>query len=208
MRRDYSLTSLSLNELLPHPMDQFKAWFEEAIDCPAIADPNAMVLSTADTKLHVTSRTVLLKGYSHDGFQFFTNSTSAKGQQIKDNPQVALLFYWAPLERQILITGKAALLPKNITENYFHSRPRESQLAAWASYQSQPLAHRKELEERMQELQKRFKNKPVPLPDFWNGYLVSPENIDFWQGRSNRLHDRFRYTKQEDREWKIDRLNP
>ena len=207
-RRDYCQSVLDRKDLHQDPMQQFDRWFQEATSCDAIVEPNAMTLSTASADLHVTSRTVLLKGYDGSGFRFFTNTTSLKGKQIAENSNVALLFYWTALERQIQITGSATLLPHEATEEYFHSRPRESQLGAWASYQSAPLTHREELEDRVKELQQRFADRVIPVPDFWNGYLVNPDSIEFWQGRSSRLHDRFRYTKNAEAGWKLERLNP
>ncbi len=207
LRQDYRRETLDEKSLRADPFDQFDRWFQEAIACKLIAEANAMTLSTAGCDLRVTSRTLLLKGYGKDGFRFFTNSHSTKGQQIAENPHVSLLFYWAPLERQIKITGRATLLSRALTEEYFFSRPRESQLGAWASEQSRPLGDRQVLEDRMKALQEQFPHT-IPLPDFWNGYLVEPDSIEFWQGRSNRLHDRLRYTKKENGVWEITRLNP
>ena len=206
-RQDYCKGVLRRMDLKKNPYEQFDHWFQEAITCDAITEANAMSLSTANSDLLVTSRMVLLKGYDQHGFRFFTNSTSIKGRQIAENPHVALLFYWPPLERQVRIVGMASLLPRKETEKYFHSRPRESQLAACASFQSTPLPHRQTLEDRMQELKEKYKNQEITLPDFWNGYLVTPLSIQFWQGRSDRLHDCFQYTKKGST-WIIERLNP
>jgi pyridoxamine 5'-phosphate oxidase len=206
-RQDYCQGALRRADLKKIPMEQFDLWFQEASMCDAITEPNAMSLSTANCDLLVTSRMVLLKGYEKDGFRFFTNSTSIKGRHIAENPNVALLFYWPPLERQVRINGTASLLPRVETEKYFHSRPRNSQLAACASFQSMTLSNRHTLESRMQELKKKYKNPEVPVPDFWNGYLVAPHSMQFWQGRSDRLHDCFQYTKKESA-WIIERLNP
>lgn len=208
LRRDYGREILDEKNLCTDPIDQFNSWFEEALQSPLIAEANAMTLSTADRGLHVTSRILLLKGYDKKGFRFFTNSKSTKGQQMAENPHVALHFYWAPLERQVKIHGRASLLPRTSTEEYFYSRPRGSQLGAIASEQSALLESRAVLEDRMKELEQRFENQKIPLPDFWNGYLVEPDSIEFWQGRPNRLHDRLRYTKKENGDWKIERLNP
>lgn len=208
LRRNYEREALDEKSLQANPIDQFDLWFQEARSCKLIAEANAMTVSTAGGDLKVTSRTLLLKGYDKEGFRFFTNSQSAKGQQMAENPHAALLFYWPPLERQIKIYGSVFLLPRSVTENYFSSRPRESQLGAWASDQSRPVPSRQVLEDRLQELQKRFLNQPIPLPEFWNGYLVKPDSIEFWQGRPHRLHDRLRYQKQENGEWKIERLSP
>jgi pyridoxamine 5'-phosphate oxidase len=208
LRRDYCRGSLEDGALQQDPLQQFDLWFQEALASQGVIEANAMVISTTDRNLQVRSRTVLLKGYDHSGFRFFTNSTSTKGKQINDNPHVALLFHWHLLERQVQISGVATLLPRIETEKYFQSRPRQSQLAAWASHQSTPLASRKELEERFQKMEACFKNGAIPTPEFWNGYLVEPYSIEFWQGRSSRLHDRFCYTKKEKGSWKIERLSP
>ncbi|MEI6417057.1 MAG: pyridoxamine 5'-phosphate oxidase [Verrucomicrobiota bacterium] len=208
MRRDYCRGILEKSALQDDPLQQFHVWFQEALICQGVIEANAMVLSTTSRDFQITSRTVLLKGYDQAGFRFFTNSTSTKGKQIAVNPRVALLFYWHALERQVHINGTVTILPRVETEKYFQSRPRQSQLAAWASHQSTPLASREELEECFKKIETRFENKIVPTPDFWNGYLVVPHSIEFWQGRSNRLHDRFRYMKKENGTWKIERLNP
>lgn len=208
MRRDYRLGTLENKALQDDPLNQFDQWFQEALSCQDIVEANAMVLSTTSLDLKITSRTVLLKGYDPTGFRFFTNSTSTKGKQMAENRHVALLFHWHPLERQVHINGVATLLPRVETEKYFQSRPRQSQLAAWASHQSTPIASREELEKHFQKMEARFENQIVPTPDFWNGYLVVPDKIEFWQGRSNRLHDRFCYTKKENRGWKVERLSP
>jgi len=208
MRRDYSRGTLEKRGLQDDPLQQFHIWFEEALISQGVIEANAMVLSTTSCDLQITSRTVLLKGYDQAGFRFFTNSTSTKGKQIAENPRVALLFHWHALERQVHINGTVIILPRIETEKYFQSRPRQSQLAAWASHQSTPLSSREELEKSFQKMESRFENKIIPTPDFWNGYLVEPHSIEFWQGRSNRLHDRFRYTKKENNSWIIERLNP
>lgn len=208
MRRDYGLGSLENSALQSDPLQQFHIWFQEALICQGVIEANAMVLSTTSCELQITSRTVLLKGYDQTGFRFFTNSTSTKGKQIAEHPHVALLFHWHALERQVHINGRVTILPRIETEKYFQARPRQSQLAAWASHQSTPLATREELEERFKKMESRFENQTIPTPDFWNGYLVEPYSIEFWQGRSNRLHDRFRYTKKENGDWNLERLNP
>ncbi len=206
-RREYDRGALRRSDLHENPMEQFSHWFEEAAACSSILEANAMTLSTASNNLEVTSRMVLLKGYDNTGFRFFTNTTSLKGTQISENPLVALLFYWAPLERQIKICGRATLLSRTQTEEYFQTRPSQSQLAAWASSQSKPLSSRRELEDRFHELEQHFKNQTIPTPSFWSGYLVAPHSMEFWQGRHNRLHDCFHYFKKEN-QWFIERLNP
>jgi pyridoxamine 5'-phosphate oxidase len=206
-RQDYCKGVLRLADLKKDPVEPVDLWFQAASTCDAITEANAMSLSTANCDLLVTSRMVLLKGYDKHGFRFFTNSTSIKGRHIAENPKVALLFYWPPLERQVRISGTASLLPRRETEKYFLSRPRKSQLAACASFQSMTLPNRQTLESRMQELKKKYINQEIPVPEFWNGYLVTPHSMQFWQGRSNRLHDCFQYTKKENT-WIIERLNP
>ena len=208
MRRDYSRGTLENSSLQNDPLQQFHIWFQETLISEGVIEANAMVLSTTSHDLQITSRTVLLKGYDQAGFRFFTNSTSTKGKQIAENPRVALLFHWHALERQVHINGHVTILPRIETEKYFQSRPRQSQLAAWASHQSTPLTSREELEECFKKMELRFENNIIPTPDFWKGYLVEPHSIEFWQGRKNRLHDRFRYTKKENGDWKIERLNP
>ncbi|OHE78335.1 MAG: pyridoxamine 5'-phosphate oxidase [Verrucomicrobia bacterium RIFCSPHIGHO2_12_FULL_41_10] len=208
LRRDYVHSALRRQDLQADPIDQFHLWFDAATSCQDVVEPNAMMLSTTSLDLSITSRMVLLKGYDKKGFRFFTNTKSLKGRQMSENPRVALLFYWTALERQVHINGTTTLLPRIDTENYFHSRPRDSQLGAWASHQSDTLPDRKTLEERMEYFKKRFEGREVPLPDFWSGYLITPDSMQFWQGRSDRLHDRFRYTKKENGEWSIERLNP
>jgi pyridoxamine 5'-phosphate oxidase len=171
-----------------------------------------MVLSTANAKGEVSSRVVLLKGYDSQGFRFFTNTGSRKATQIASNTSVSLLFYWEPLERQIQINGTASLLPRSDTEAYFASRPRGSRIGAWASPQSTVIADREALDKRAEELTSRFAEGEVPTPEFWSGYLVTPHTIEFWQGRSNRLHDRFRYrhsgTEGQASDWIVERLAP
>ena len=167
-----------------------------------------MSLATAGPHSKPSVRIVLLKGFDQDGFIFFTNYESEKGKQLEENPYAALAFYWIELDRQIRISGKAEKTSREESQTYFHSRPIGSQLSAWASRQSEVLDGRRVLDARMAEMTERFREKPIPLPPHWGGYRVKPEAIEFWQGRPNRLHDRFRYTRQADSNWLIERLAP
>ena len=207
IRREYLLNGLSHDMLDADPQKQFSLWMEQAIDS-GIADPTAMTLATVSASGQPSQRIVLLKHTDSKGYVFFTNYTSAKAQDMAVQPKVSLHFPWHLLERQVLVSGHVEKVPHEETEAYFWSRPRESQIAAWASKQSQPVASRDELMERFNELSERFKDKPVPVPEFWGGYRVIPEKIEFWQGGANRLHDRFVYIKQVDGSWNIQRLAP
>lgn len=208
LRQDYRASSLELKNLAIDPIEQFQQWFREVATIPDILEPNAMILSTASLVGEPTSRTVLLKGVDAAGFRFFTNYESAKGNQLATNPQAALLFLWLPLERQVHVQGSVEKLSREESEIYFHSRPRGSQLGAWASHQSTPIADRAVLEAQLSELEKEYADQEIPLPPNWGGYLVRPRTIEFWQGRSDRLHDRLRYTEARPGLWQIDRLSP
>ena len=187
------------------PLVQFARWFEDALGA-GMREPYAMTLATADADGIPSARTVLLKGHDQEGFLFFTNHGSRKGMELAANPHAALVFYWNPLDRQVCVRGSVTRLSQQESERYWVTRPRGSQLGAWASEQSRVLAGRAELDERVRELDERF-GEDIPLPDFWGGYRVTPITIEFWQGRTNRLHDRFRYTRTADA-WTLDRLNP
>ncbi|MFV0337295.1 MAG: pyridoxamine 5'-phosphate oxidase [Chthoniobacterales bacterium] len=209
LRQDYKKHALRRSDLLADPLQQFSQWFTDAETCKEILEPNAMTLSTANSEGLVTARIVLLKGTDERGFHFFTNYKSEKCLQIASNPHVALSFFWPALERQILIYGHAAKLPDAENKNYFDSRPRGSQLGAWASEQSCILENRSVLENRLAEFTQTYEGKEVAHPPHWGGYYVTPNQVEFWQGRSDRLHDRFRYTREKDlTNWKIDRLSP
>lgn len=208
MRREYAADSLDRKNLAANPLEQFGRWFATAQGCAEIPEPNAMTLATSSAEGILHARIVLLKGWSESGFRFFTNYTSAKAADLAANPRAALLFHWSALERQVQIRGTAERTSREESAAYFASRPRQSQLAAWASRQSAPLASRADLEARYAEMERTFAGGPVPLPDFWGGYAVRPEAIEFWQGRRSRLHDRFRYTRQPDESWLIERLAP
>lgn len=198
---------LRRSDLDPNPIKQFANWFTTAIET-GIRDVNAMSLATAGQDAKPSVRIVLLKSFDEDGFVFFTNYESEKGKQLEANPYAALGFYWIELDRQIRISGKVDKTSRKESETYFHSRPVGSQLSAWASRQSAVLDGRRVLDARMEEMNERFANKRVPLPPHWGGYRLKPDNMEFWQGRSNRLHDRFRYTRQSDGSWLIERLAP
>lgn len=207
LRQDYSQRGVRRSELAGDPIEQFNLWLAEA-HRQMIPEPNACVLSTVDGAGQPWSRTVLLKICDARGFAFFTNYESAKGRQIAAHPQAALTFLWLPLERQVNIAGTISKTSREESDRYFHSRPLTSQLGAWASEQSTPLADREQLEQQFAATQARFGDEPVPLPPHWGGYMLEPHTIEFWQGRRSRLHDRFRYTRGADGEWKIQRLAP
>lgn len=205
-RREYLRDGLQRTDLDPDPISQFSRWFETARKTK-IADPTAMILATVDREGRPSQRTVLLKYYSENGFVFFTNYQSKKAQDIKNNANVSLLFVWLELERQIMISGTAKRISTAASTKYFMSRPKESQIAAWVSSQSHPLSSRKILMQKFQEMKYKFGEGKVPLPSFWGGYEVYPSEIEFWQGRENRLHDRFLYVKKGDT-WNVERLAP
>ncbi len=207
MRRNYAEQTLDLGDLNPSPFAQFDQWMRAAIDSQLI-EPNAMALATADRTGQPTLRTVLLKGFDERGFVFYTNYESAKARQIAHNPQVALLFQWLGLERQVTVTGRAEKLSAAESLGYFLSRPRESQIGAWASRQSAVITTRSVLEAKFAEMKAKFAHGQVPLPGFWGGYRITPLTFEFWQGRPNRLHDRFSYIQKSEGVWEINRLMP
>jgi pyridoxamine 5'-phosphate oxidase len=198
---------LRRRDLNPDPIKQFGSWFTAAIEA-GIRDVNAMSLATAGSDARPSVRIVLLKSFDQEGFVFFTNYASEKGKQLEANPYAALAFYWIELDRQIRISGKVEKTSRKESLTYFHSRPTGSQLSAWTSRQSEVLDGRRVLDARMAEMTERFGNQPIPLPPHWGGYRLKPDRIEFWQGRANRLHDRFRYTRKTDGGWLIERLAP
>lgn len=209
LRRQYTMGGLT-DELAPDdPIELFAEWMGSALDnAPADwVEPYAMTLSTSDAQGSLSSRIVLLRGFGNDGFVFYTNYESAKGQQLKSNPQAALVFYWGYLERQVRITGSVSKVSREESEAYFHKRPRGSQIGAQASRQSQPIGSREELEKAVAAFEEEVQDGEVPLPDDWGGYRVLPATIEFWQGRKNRLHDRLEYRRMEDA-WTRQRLSP
>lgn len=205
-RREYLKGGLHRSDLEPSPVSQFSVWFEQARKT-SIADPTAMVLATVDTNGQPSQRTVLLKYFDDDGFVFFTNYGSRKAEEIKANNRVSLLFVWLELDRQVIINGRANKISAADSTRYFLSRPRDSQVAAWVSSQSHGLSSRQALMQKFIEMKKKFGEGKIPLPSFWGGYRVAPEEIEFWQGRENRLHDRFMYRRSAD-SWSIERLSP
>ncbi len=207
LRENYTRNGLTRDDLEADPFKQFEKWFQEATSAE-LPEPNAMSLATASATGEPSIRTVLLKYFDEHGFVFFTNYESRKAQQIAENPQVALLFLWLPLERQIKIQGTATKIPTAESFGYFTSRPRGSQLGAWCSDQSSVISSRKLLEMKFEELKYKFQHGEIPLPSFWGGYRVKPKRFEFWQGRPNRLHDRFSYTLKEETTWEIARLAP
>jgi pyridoxamine 5'-phosphate oxidase len=206
-RYEHAARGLRRRDLDPDPIKQFSNWFTAAIEAE-IRDVNAMSLATAGRDAKPSVRVVLLKGFDQDGFVFFTNYESEKGVQLEANPYAALAFYWIELDRQIRIAGKTERTSRQESEGYFHSRPIGSQLGAWASRQSEVLDGRRVLDAHMVEMTERFGDNPIPLPPHWGGYRVKPDTMEFWQGRPNRLHDRFRYRRQTDGSWLIERLAP
>ena len=207
VRKEYATQGLTESDLDPNPFTQFQHWYEEAVAADVI-EPNAMTVATATRDGIPSARTILLKGFDERGFTFYTNYESQKGKELAENPNAALVFYWATFERQIRITGVINKISPEESEAYFKSRPMGAQLGAWVSLQSQVIPNREVLEERLTELMNEFADTDnVPMPPYWGGYCLVPSAIEFWQGRVNRLHDRFRYTRQEN-EWLIERLSP
>lgn len=206
MRQDYKAAKLNEQDIVKDPIQQFEKWFTEAIEAE-IFEPNVMTLATADKAGKPNARIVLLKGVDQNGFSFYTNYLSQKGKEIKKNPYACLVFFWGELERQVRIEGKIEKLDKETSEAYFLSRPTDSQIGAIASPQSQVIANRAVLEAKVADTAKQFDGKTITKPAHWGGYIVKPTAIEFWQGRSNRLHDRIKYVFVNN-EWKIERLAP
>lgn len=206
IRNEYRRASLSKKDLAASPFDQFRKWFEEAL-ASGIEQANAMTLATGTRDGHISARIVLLKGIDDSGFYFYTNYESRKGSQISENPYGALVFFWKELERQVRLEGEIARATEENSDAYYRSRPEKSRISAWASPQSRVIPDRAFLEEEVRKTEERFGDRPVERPKFWGGYVLRPELFEFWQGRSNRLHDRFRYTCPEGK-WKAERLAP
>jgi pyridoxamine 5'-phosphate oxidase len=206
-RRQYGKFTLSEEHVAADPIHQFQHWLRDA-EGADILEPNAMNLATASMDAIPSGRMVLLKGFDHRGFVFFTNHQSRKGRDLAENLRAALTFYWDRLERQVRVEGRVEHLCTCESDKYFESRPRESQRAALASPQSEPIESRERLEGRMQEVEAEYEGRDIPRPPHWGGYRVIPVAVEFWQGRENRLHDRLRYTRQTDGAWLIERLAP
>jgi pyridoxamine 5'-phosphate oxidase len=230
LRREYNLGGLRRRDLDPDPMAQFGKWFAQETGARASGrlrkflvgigkslllvtgaqpmDVNAMILATADQQGRPSARVVLLKGVDERGFIFYTNYDSRKGQELAENPHASLVFYWADQERQVCVAGEARKLDSEESAAYFNSRPRGSRLAAWTSKQSGVVRDRAALEEQYRIYAAKYPGEAVPMPPYWGGYVLAPSRIEFWQGRPNRLHDRFRYTRQPVNGWLIERLSP
>ena len=206
IRKDYRLESLREKDVKANPMQQFSVWWDEAIKSE-IDEVNAMTLATVGSSGKPSARIVLLKGYTDEGFVFFTNYLSHKGAEMDENPNVALVFFWKELERQIRIEGTVEKISEEDSDTYFNSRPEGSKIGAWASPQSTPIAGRHIIEENVQKYTEKFNTEKLTRPPHWGGYMVTPVKIEFWQGRSSRLHDRIQYTLRGN-EWNIERLAP
>lgn len=207
LRREYASRALTEDGADADPIRQFTAWFDDALKSQLL-DVNAMTLATATAAGEPAARTVLLKGADADGFVFYTNYDSAKGRDLAENPRACLLMFWGELERQVRITGSVSKTTTAESDRYFHSRPFESQLSAAISDQSRPISGRAPLEQRYAEAAAKYQGQIVPLPASWGGYRVTPESVEFWQGRKSRLHDRLLYSRQADGSWSSTRLEP
>lgn len=207
LRQDYAQRGLRRRELAADPIIQFNAWLDEAT-ARQLIEPNAMTLATVDADGQPWSRTVLLKICDARGFTFFTNYEGAKGHHLAGNPRAALTFWWGALERQVNITGAVSKVSVEESEAYFHSRPPSSQIGAWASAQSEVVEHREQLEAQFAAALAKYGGSEIPLPPHWGGYRLRPQTIEFWQGRRSRLHDRLRFSRFDERSWKIERLSP
>ncbi len=207
LRKDYKMLSLDEHEISKKPFTQFQQWWDEAIRAD-IDEVNAMTLATASAEGVPSARIVLLKGYDENGFVFFTNYNSYKGHDLSENPRACLVFFWKELERQVRITGLVQKVSAAESDEYFLSRPSGSRIGAWVSPQSQVIRDRQWLDENEKEQLKKFEGKEIIRPEHWGGYRVRPITIEFWQGRSNRLHDRIQYSLDEAGEWKVERLAP
>ncbi len=207
-RKSYEKSELSEDAISGNPMELFQKWFYEVETSNGIDEPNAMTVATIGLDGFPKSRIVLLKKFTHEGFIFYTNYTSEKGKAIAANPKICLSFFWANMERQVIVKGEAIKIAANLSDGYFESRPIGSQLGALASDQSEVIASRMVLEDALKSLENEYEDKTIARPKHWGGYIVKPKVIEFWQGRPNRLHDRIRYSLQKDLNWKMERLAP
>lgn len=207
-RKTYEKSQLIESEIKQNPIEQFRDWFLDAENAPEVAEANAMAISTVEDDGCPRTRMVLLKAYSAEGFTFYTNYDSRKGRSIENTHKACLHFFWPSLERQIIIKANVERVAENLSDGYFHSRPKGSQLGAVVSPQSQEIPGRDFLENKLKDLEKEFENQEVPRPENWGGYIAKPYEIEFWQGRPNRLHDRILYSLEDNIDWKISRLAP
>ncbi len=207
LRFDFESLELDKKKVDKNPTVQFLRWMENALEAK-LKEPNAMILATANKKGQPDARIVLLRGVDKKGFSFFTNYKSAKGKEIVENRKVCLNFYWGELSRQVRIKGVVEKLGAKISDEYFQSRPRDSQISAWASGQSEWIENRDALIKKVDEFEKKFAGKKGPRPPHWGGYVVKPSSMEFWQGRTNRLHDRILFEKSKGEKWKISRISP
>lgn len=207
-RKSYEKSELLETNIPEDPINLFNRWFHEVEDFGGVEEVNAMTVSTLGLDGFPKSRVVLLKQFTYEGFIFYTNYNSEKGRAITDNPNVCLSFFWHSLERQVIVKGRARKLAENLSDGYFESRPDGSKLGAIVSNQSEVISSREYLDEKLKQLESDFEGKEILRPKHWGGYLVEPQEIEFWQGRPNRLHDRIRYKLQEDFSWKVERLAP
>ena len=207
IRKDYKLQSLDEKDVQQDPIKQFEKWWQDVLGS-TIEEVNAMTLATANKNGRPSARIVLLKGFTKDGFIFFTNYESHKGSELLENPQASLVFFWKELERQVRVEGIAEKISQEESDTYFNSRPEGSKIGAWASPQSKVIASRKIIEANVTATEKKFSGANIQRPQHWGGYIIKPSVIEFWQGRPSRLHDRIQYSKQENGTWKIERLAP
>ncbi|MCB0593874.1 MAG: pyridoxamine 5'-phosphate oxidase [Lewinellaceae bacterium] len=208
LRKDYTAHTLELEGVSAEPLAQFRAWFEQAVEAQ-VPEPNAMTLATCTPEGKPSARIVLLKGVEEEGFVFFTNYNSRKGRELEQNPRAALVFLWHELQRQVRVEGTVKKISPEASTLYFQSRPKGSQIGAWASPQSSPIVSRSILEQKAEDLAGQYAAVPhLPRPHYWGGYALTPTSVEFWQGRSSRLHDRIRYRLEGNGAWKAERLAP
>jgi len=207
IRREYARARLDETHVSPDPVVEFDRWFTQAREAKAL-EPNAMTLATATREGAPSARIVLLKGYDERGFVFFTDYRSRKGTELEQNPQASLVFFWPELERQVRIIGTVERTSAQESEAYFRTRPRGSRLGAWVSHQSRVVPSRAQLESGLRQVKERFPTDDVPLPPHWGGYRLRPQEVEFWQGREDRLHDRIRYLRKKGGGWQLERLSP